>query len=245
MTPTQFSEEISKIFSQAREYHSSEQKKEFEDPALIENFSKAVHQLSDGERYTKFLKLRLEIFDGINNDLGYFPAPLLMDALVASAAIMRSLSQFDNSNGVLDLIFHKIRQLGDGLSAASSFKSVNKYTPVETYTTHPTITSLTSRATAGDCFLFNSMYYATGQAPFKGIHVSPVVEHYFSSFTSANPENPSINLQLALERSAHDIFGNENPLFQRISQRPKNTTSGFKPIIFIIFIVLVLWVAFR
>lgn len=244
MTPSQFSTEISKIFAQAHQYHSATQKEEFENSAeIINGFGHAINQWTENERYLKFINLRLSIYEGIFNDLGYFPTPLLMDAVTASAAAMRSLSLINNSDGSKELIFHKIRQLGEGISRAASVKTNQNQSAIGAYITHPTITNLLPNATAGDCFFFNVMFYATGQAPFKGISISPVVEHYFSRFSSSDIGNPATNIQLALERSAEDIFGNDNPLFSRVSHPPKKSPAGF--FIILAAIIAIFWFIFK
>ena len=244
MTPSQFSTEISKIFTQAHQYHSPMQKKEFEDSEkTIDEFSHAASQWTENERYLKFINFRLSIYKGILDDLGYFPTPLLMDAVTASAAAMRSLSLINNSDGSKDLIFHKIRQLGEGISRAASVKTNQNQSAIGAYITHPAVTNLFPKATAGDCFFFNAMFYATGQAPFKGISVSPVVEHYFSRFSSTDIGSPATNIQLALERSAEDIFGNDNPLFSRVSHPPKKSPTGF--FIILAAIIAIFWFIFK
>lgn len=244
MTPSQFSTEISKVFTQAHQYHSPMQKKEFEDSAkTINEFSHEINRWTENERYLKFISLRLSIYEGILNDLGYFPTSLLMDAVTASAAAMRSLSLINNSDGSKDLIFHKIRQLGEGISRATGVEANQNRSAIGAYITHPTVTNLFPKATAGDCFFFNAMFYATEQAPFKGISVSPVVEHYFSRFSSTDIGSPATNIQLALERSAEDIFGNDNPLFPRVSHSPKKSPAGF--FIIVAAIIAISWLIFK
>ncbi len=252
MTPTQFSVELSKVFSQAHHFHSYQQKKEFEDPLIVSEFLAATKQLSEQDRYIKFLNLRLSIYKGIIDDIGYFPVPLLMDAVVASAATIRSLSLINDLNGSSDRIFHHIRELGNGLSRAPCVELEKNRVVVAAYIDHPAIKALTSEATAGDYFLFNSILYATGQAPFKGINVSPVVEHYFARFSANNSTNDLTSfltstqiLKLALEQSAEDIFGNDNPLFTRFSIRPNSPSMGVTPLIFLIAIAAIIWFIFK
>jgi len=239
MTPSQFSTEISKVFAQAYLHHSPVQKKKCEESvAEINELSHEINKMTENERYSKYLIIRFSVYEGIINDLGYFPSQLLMDAVTVSAAAMRSLSIINNSDGSKDLIFHKIRQLGEGVARAPRVE-IGNVTAIGAYTTHPAVTALFPKATAGDCFFFNAMYYATGRSPFNGINITPIVEHYFSRFSSSDFSNPATDIKLALEQSAEDIFGKENHLFTRVSSRPNKYNFVF--FILLAFFIAIIW----
>lgn len=242
MSPNQLSAELEKVFAQVKQHLPSQFGGSLSNSELVDNFVRSTNTLSNPERYTKFSLTRLSLYKSIVDELGHLPPTLIMSALQSAAAVIRILANIEDSKNPHDIIFYQIRMLGTGIAAAAPFNAEGEKLLIETYTNHPHVKSLAPEASPCDCFLFNAIYYATGQAPFNGISVSPVVDHYFSRIKDSGAGITNSNaIALALDLSAKDIFGKENALLGRVSQRPKQNKPTKWPLLIALFGLLIIW----
>jgi len=199
---------------------------EFQDKKVLSDVINHVKTLSNTERNVAFNFMRLTFFREFISELGYLPSKLIINAVDACSASIRTMKEIDESSSYnVDLLFYHIRKIGEGIALALHLETTNKNEiEIKAYSEHPFVTSLAPQATPGDCFLFNVMFYATGKAPFKDIPISPVVTHYFNKFKSVKSDDETLEnyLSFSLNRTVEDIFGKPNPLFPRVSQIPKS-----------------------
>ncbi len=196
--------------------------KEFQNPTAFDEMIEHLKTLSSTQINVTFNFMRLSFYREFISELGYLPSKLILDAVGASSVSIRTMKELDDSShqNIYSLL-SDIRQLGEGIALASKLESSNRDDiQIKVYTEHPFVSSLDSNATAGDCFLFNVMFYATSKVPFKDIPISPVVTHYFERFKTM--EEAEDNLSIALDTTVTDIFGKQNPLLARVSEPPKN-----------------------
>ena len=196
--------------------------KEILNPTELDEMIEHVKTLSGAQVNVTFNAMRLSFYCEFINELGYFPSKLILDAVGASAVSIRTMKEIDDSNQQhIYTLLHNIRQLGEGIALASKLETSNRDDmQIKAYTEHSFVSSLAPNATAGDCFLFNVMFYATGKAPFKDIPISPVVTHYFERFKTTGVSED--NLSIALDTTVTDVFGKPNPLLPRVSESPIN-----------------------
>jgi hypothetical protein len=242
MSPNQLSAELEKVLSQVKQYLPQQSGENLSDSELVNNFIHSTNTLSESERYKKYSLTRLSLYKSIVDELEHLPPALIMSAVHSAAAAIRILANIEDSKNPHDIIFYQIRKLGTGIAAATLFNVEGGRVLIDTYTNSPHIKSLAPEASPGDCFLFNAIYYATGQAPFNGIPVTPVVDHYFSRIKNSGVETTDNNaIALALDLSAKDIFGKENALLGRVSQRPKQNKPTKWPLLVTLFGLLIIW----
>lgn len=196
--------------------------KELQSPAELDEMIEHLKTLSGAQVNVTFNAMRLFFYCEFISELGYFPSKLILDAVGASAESIRTMKDIDDSSQKnIYTLLHDIRRLGEGIALASKLEGSNRDDiQIKAYTVHPFVSSLDTNATAGDCFLFNVMFYATGKAPFKDIPISPVVTHYFERFKTTGVSGD--NLSIALDTTVTDIFGKPNPLLPRVSESPIN-----------------------
>lgn len=196
--------------------------KDIQNSTDLDDLREHLKTLSGTQVNVAFNAMRLSFYCEFISELGYFPSELILDAVGISAVSIRTMKDIDNSSQQnIDNLLYDIRQLGEGIALASKFETSNRHhINIKAYAEHSFVSSLDQNATAGDCFLFNVMFYATGKAPFKDIPISPVVRHYYERFNTLGVlEN---NISIALDSTVTDVFGNQNPLFPRVSEPPKN-----------------------
>jgi hypothetical protein len=215
--------------------------KELQNPTELDKMTEHLKTLSGDQVNVKFNAMRLSFYCEFITELGYFPSELILDAVGASAVSIRTMKDIDDSSQQnVHTLLHKIRQLGEGIALASKLEVSNRDDmQIKVYTQHAFVSSLDPNATAGDCFLFNVMFYATGKAPFKDIPISPVVTHYFERFKAMGVTED--NLSIALDTTVKDVFGKPNPLLPRVSESPKN---GITKILKIVMLCCIAYVMF-
>jgi hypothetical protein len=242
MSPNQLSAELEKVFAQVKQHLPSQFGESLSNSELVNNFVRSTDTLSNPERYIKFSLTRLSLYKSIVDELGHLPPTLIMNAVQSAAAVIRIMASIEDSKSPHNIIFYQIRTLGTGIAAAAPLNTKSEQLLINTYTNHSHVKSLAPEASPGDCFLFNAIYYATGQAPFNGIPVTPVVDHYFSRIKNSGVETTDNNaIALALDLSAKDIFGKENALLGRVSQRPKQNKPTKWPLLVALFGLLIIW----
>ena len=218
MNTTQYVTELKKIPKPPK------LKEEYREPGFWNEITESLNGMSRTERNNTFNYLRLSCYEEFINEIGYLPSELIMNAVGACAVSLRTISQWDKYDPKKSCVLPAIRKIGEGIASADDLDNVkhNKI-GIKAYSTHGFVEGLSNDTTAGDCFLFNVMVYATERAPFRGIPVSSVVEYYFNvgvslSDSREGDSNFNIsNLSLSLDMAVEDIFGEENPIRPRVS----------------------------
>ena len=221
-------------------------KKEFTNPKQFNEMIEGIKGLSDVNRNITFNFMRLFFYREFIRELGYLPSALIIDAVGACSVSIRTMKQLDQFSHQNDYkLLSDIRGIGEGIVLASQLEKSNRNEiHIRTYSEHEVVKSLDTKASAGDCFLFNVMIYATGRPPFKDIPISPVVEHYFDRLKGID-DAPENHLPLALDLAVKDVFGEPNPLFPRVSEKPrKNKVFRMSNIIIFSVTFLVVFIIF-
>lgn len=172
----------------------------------------AFNKLDDRQRLNAFHAVRLAHYEQFISEIGYLPSEFIAECVQYCALALRNLSQLkDNERHNKYSLLYQIRKIGQGIANAETLDLVkHRAIDIKAYSTHDVISSLSEEATAGDCFLFNTIVTACGAEEFKDVSAFSVVEKYFKTFESLKNQNnneSSSSISLALDISTDLIFG--------------------------------------
>jgi len=175
-----------------------------------------LNEKSATERYNNFTFIHLLCYQSFIDELGYLPSELIMGVVNACAGGIRNISQLDEYGRECPYnLISNICKIGEGIAAAATLDKVMHYElSVRTYSKHGFVQGLSSEATAGDCFLFNAMFQATGRPPFKDAEISTALKYYFQIVNQmykddGNDSNVTA-ISMALSMTVTNIFGKKN-----------------------------------
>ncbi len=235
---------------------SPKTKEELSKPGAWNEIEEGMRNMPVNKRVNAFNFTRLSFYLAFIDELGYLPSEFIMGALGSAAVSLRSIGQLDDGMDIhsQDSLLHLIRKIGEGIASAEELDKVkHNETHIYAYSHHEFIEGLSSEATAGDCFLFNVMFYSTGRSPFKDIPISSVVEQIYSRFNSVQDASdtsiefgdiPSI-LSISLDAAAKEIFSKNNSSVHASSGVPISEKSNTAKYILIAVAIFFLWIVFK